>query len=125
MKLNFGKEGIEILNPGGVLLAIGAGLAQFFQTKHMIGIMKAKKEKESKDRKEERGKRKEGEFSNNNPDVNKGDMNEMAEIMNKQMLYFFPFLTVFIGLTFPAGLALYWITSTLLMIGQQWMLDRK
>ena len=44
----------------------------------------------------------------------------MAAAMNKQMLYFMPLITVFFGLTFPAGLTLYWIFSTLFMVGQQY-----
>ena len=52
-------------------------------------------------------------------------MPDMTEMMSKQMLYFFPLLTIYIGLSFPAGLALYWTVSTLLLIGQQWILDRK
>lgn len=41
------------------------------------------------------------------------DENMMA-LMNKQMLYFMPFFTFLISLSFPAGLALYWFLSTLL-----------
>jgi len=44
---------------------------------------------------------------------------DFAAIMNKQMLYLGPGLTLFIGATFPAALALYWLFSTLFMIFQQ------
>lgn len=44
---------------------------------------------------------------------------DFATIMNKQMLYLGPGLTFFIGATFPAALALYWLFSTLFMIFQQ------
>ncbi|MFZ2299804.1 MAG: YidC/Oxa1 family membrane protein insertase [Candidatus Moraniibacteriota bacterium] len=44
---------------------------------------------------------------------------DFAAIMNKQMLYLGPGLTFFIGVTFPAALALYWFFSTLFMIFQQ------
>lgn len=44
---------------------------------------------------------------------------DFAAIMNKQMLYLGPGLTFFIGATFPAALALYWLFSTLFMIFQQ------
>jgi len=46
------------------------------------------------------------------------DENMMA-IMNKQMLYFMPALTVFIGVTLPGGLTLYWFITTLLTALQQ------
>jgi membrane protein insertase Oxa1/YidC/SpoIIIJ len=39
--------------------------------------------------------------------------------MNKQMLYLGPAITFFVGVTFPAALALYWLFSTLFMIFQQ------
>lgn len=44
---------------------------------------------------------------------------DFATIMNKQMLYLGPGLTFFIGATFPAALALYWLFSTLFMLFQQ------
>lgn len=44
---------------------------------------------------------------------------DFAAIMNKQMLYLGPGLTLFIGVTFPAALSLYWLFSTLFMIFQQ------
>ena len=44
----------------------------------------------------------------------------MASAMNKQMVYFMPLITIFFGLTFPAGLTLYWMFSTLFMVGQQY-----
>lgn len=43
----------------------------------------------------------------------------MMAMMNKQMLYFMPVLTVIIGLNLPAGLTLYWFFGTLLMVLQQ------
>lgn len=52
-------------------------------------------------------------------------MPDMAEALNKQMLYFFPLMTVYIGVILPAGLALYWVISTALLIGQQYILDRE
>ena len=44
---------------------------------------------------------------------------DMARMMNTQMLYFMPLFTVFLGITFPAGLALYWIVYTLFTVFQQ------
>lgn len=43
----------------------------------------------------------------------------MMGMMNKQMLYFMPFLTLIIGLQFPGGLTLYWFLSTLITALQQ------
>lgn len=75
-------------------LAVLAGLAQFWQAKMMITSKPPIKTPGSKD---------EG----------------MAAIMNKQMLYFMPAITIFIGLSLPGGLTLYWFFFTLLTVFQQ------
>lgn len=51
------------------------------------------------------------------------DSQEMAEAMQKQMIFVMPFMTAFFALRFPAGLGLYWIVTTLFSIGQQWVLS--
>jgi len=56
---------------------------------------------------------------------NTATTDRMAAVMNKQMIYLFPLLTVFIGLRFEAGLALYWIVTTLFAIGQQYYIMKK
>jgi len=43
----------------------------------------------------------------------------MMTAMNKQMKFMMPFLTVFIGLTLPSGLMLYWLVSSLFTIFEQ------
>ena len=48
----------------------------------------------------------------------------MAQAMSKQMLYFLPVLTVVISWTLPAGLALYWVVTTLFTIVQQYVIMR-
>jgi YidC/Oxa1 family membrane protein insertase len=82
------------------VLAILAGAAQFWQAKMMITKKPAIKSPESKDE-------------------------NMAAMMNKQMLYMMPVLTVFIGVTLPGGLTLYWFITTLLMALQQLYMFRK
>jgi len=50
----------------------------------------------------------------------------MTAIMNKQMLYVMPAMTVFIGWRLPAGLTLYWLVTTALTALQQlWMFRKK
>ena len=75
------------------MIILLAALAQFYQSKMLM-------------------KKKKGAS-------NKNQGGEMAEMMQKQMLYLGPFLTLFIGFKFPAGLALYWLVSTAFMIVQQ------
>ena len=44
---------------------------------------------------------------------------------NRQLMYLFPALTFVFALTLPAALPLYWATSTLFMVGQQyWIMKR-
>ena len=77
-----------------IYLAILAGLAQFWQAKMLSTKKPAVKTPGSKDE-------------------------SMTAIMNKQMLYFMPALTVFIGISLPGGLTLYWFIITLLTALQQ------
>lgn len=54
----------------------------------------------------------------NNKNQESGLSKEMASL-NSQMLYFFPILIIIIGWNLPAGLMLYWITTTVLSIAEQ------
>jgi YidC/Oxa1 family membrane protein insertase len=55
-----------------------------------------------------------------------GDQMEMTNrIMMNYMMYFLPVITFFFGYRFPAGLSLYWITTTLFGIAQQYYILRK
>ncbi|TAN33561.1 membrane protein insertase YidC [Patescibacteria group bacterium] len=85
-----------------VILAVLAGAAQFWQAKTM-----------NKGKKPPAG-------------AGVGSKDEaMMSMMNKQMLYFMPLMTVLIGMSLPAGLTLYWFFSTLLMALQQVYLFKK
>jgi len=55
----------------------------------------------------------------------KASQADFAQMMSKQMLYLGPLLTLFIGIKFPAGLALYWLVSTAFMIAQQYYIERQ
>jgi len=77
-----------------ITLAVLAGLAQFWQSKMLTSKRPALKTTDSKDE-------------------------DMASIMNKQMTYFMPLITIIIGISFPGGLALYWLVTTLLSGLQQ------
>ncbi|MFW0838160.1 MAG: YidC/Oxa1 family membrane protein insertase [Candidatus Komeilibacteria bacterium] len=90
---------INLAEPN-IVLAILAGLGQYFQSKMII---KTQPEK-------------------NNKASGKADL---AGAMSKQMLYFMPIFTVFIGMSLPSGLALYWLVSILLTILQQYLVLRK
>jgi YidC/Oxa1 family membrane protein insertase len=51
-----------------------------------------------------------------------GAMGQMGQTM-KMMGYFFPIMIVWMGRSFPAGLALYWFFGTLVQIGQTRILN--
>jgi YidC/Oxa1 family membrane protein insertase len=85
-----------------LLLIFLAAASQYFQTKMLMGKQAA---------------------TNNND--NKSKEGDIAQIMSQQMLYLGPLLTLFIGVRFPAGLALYWLVSTVFMIAQQVYLEKK
>ena len=49
----------------------------------------------------------------------------MSAIMNKQMMYLMPIMTIVIGFRLPGGLTLYWLVMSLLTVLQQWYVMRK
>ncbi|MDP1884769.1 MAG: YidC/Oxa1 family membrane protein insertase [Candidatus Moranbacteria bacterium] len=83
-----------------ILLVILAAGAQFIQTKMMMAKQPIK------------------------PAAAQGEP-DFSEMMTKQMLFLGPLLTLFIGIKFPAGLALYWLVSTVFMILQQRYMEKK
>ncbi|MDO8264760.1 MAG: YidC/Oxa1 family membrane protein insertase [Candidatus Parcubacteria bacterium] len=78
-----------------LILAVIVGVAQYFQTKMASPAKSAPKQ------------------------------SDMAAAMQKQMLYFLPAFSVLILLNIPAAVALYWLTSTLFTIGQQYIIFNK
>ena len=86
--------GVLDLSKNHILLAVFAGIAQFFQTKMFITARPTVKSQGAKDE-------------------------DMMVIMNKQMMYMMPILTIFMGSQLPGGLTLYWFVTTLLMLIQQ------
>lgn len=97
-QLNAVSFGLINMAKANWILAVFAGAAQFWQAKDMI--------RQQPPKGSGAGAKDEG----------------MAAMMNKQMLYFMPALTVFIGLSLPAGLTWYWLLSTLLTVAQQKLL---
>ena len=45
---------------------------------------------------------------------------DMATIMQQQMMFMFPLMTILIGFSFPSGLVLYWFVFSLFQMGQQY-----
>lgn len=99
---------VDLANPNYVL-AILAAAVQYWQTKQ---IMDQTPKAASNPPKEVEGK--------------EGAKDEsMAAMMNKQMLYVMPIVTIVIGFGLPGGLILYWLTMSLLTVAQQWYMFKK
>ena len=88
--------------PGIFLLA--AAVTQFLSSKAMMPGAKATEAKAKK---------------------TKGAEDDMAAMMQKQMLYLMPIMTLFIGFRFPSGLVLYWLTFSLFILVQQFFMKKK
>jgi YidC/Oxa1 family membrane protein insertase len=91
---------VDLAKNHNIYLAVAAGLAQFYQGK----LMQTKRP---------------------SPKVDGSKDEDMAAIMNKQMMVFMPFLTAMISYQFSAGLALYWFISTCLLVFQQLFIFKK
>ena len=87
---------IDLSKPN-VALAILSGILQFFQTKMLMPKL-------------------------TDEQLKKGGM---AVIMQKQMLYFFPIITVIILFNLPSALGLYWTASGIFSIVQQYFILKK
>lgn len=98
--INAVSLGFLDLSKPNLILAVLAGAAQFWQAKMMPRPSVPPKEPGAKD---------EG----------------MASMMNKQMLYFMPAITILIGASLPGGLTFYWFLTTLLTVGQQYLYFKK
>jgi YidC/Oxa1 family membrane protein insertase len=80
-------------------LAILAGLVQYFQTKTMFPKTNIKPS-------------------------NKNQGPDFSQMMQKQMMYFFPVFTIIILINLPSALGLYWVASGLFTIAQQYLILR-
>jgi YidC/Oxa1 family membrane protein insertase len=85
------------LSKPNIFFAIIAGLVQYFQTKMLL--------------------------PQNSPATSGGSKEpDVSQMMQKQMVYFFPIFTAVILINLPSALGLYWIASGLFSIGQQYII---
>ena len=87
---------IDLSGPN-IIFAILAGIVQFFQTKMLM------------------------------PQTPKGQgkNSDMSAMIQKQMLYIFPVLTVVILFNLPSALGLYWTVSGIFSVAQQYFIFKK
>jgi YidC/Oxa1 family membrane protein insertase len=93
----FNFSGIPFPIPGPFILL--AGILQFLSAKMMAPVVK----------KEEQIAKK-----------TKGEVDDMAVAMQSSMIYTFPLMTIFFGVKFPSGLALYWLLFSIFQMYQQY-----
>lgn len=90
--------GIINLGRPSLVLAVLAGLSQFFQAKMSTSRFIFNKGEQ------------------------RGVMAQFSKMIQKQNLYFFPIFTILILLKLPSALALYWIVTGLFSISQQYLI---
>lgn len=97
------KEGINVGLLLPIILLLGSGVLQFFSAKLMMPNPKADMAivKETKDKED-----------------------DMMATMRTQSMYMMPAMTIFIGWNFSLGMLLYWFTTSVLMIGQQVLVNK-
>ncbi len=114
-KQGINKETLHVISYYGVFLALMASVLQFIQTRMTIRkTIEQKAEEKAKEAVEKKNEKKKEDSPF-----------DMTEAMNTQMLYFFPLLTFYIGVNFQSGLSLYWTVSTLLLVLQQYILNKE
>jgi YidC/Oxa1 family membrane protein insertase len=86
------------------LFLISAVLFQFISSKMMMPVVKS----ESKLAKQTKEK-----------------SDDFSTIMQEQMLYTFPLMTLLIGIRFPSGLVLYWLTFSVFLMWEQYRRQRR
>jgi YidC/Oxa1 family membrane protein insertase len=95
-----GLFGLVNLANTSAVIAILAGLAQFWQGHMLLRRRPVVKNSATKDE-------------------------DFSAMVNQQMTYIMPVVTTYIAWQFPAGVSLYWFVSTLLLALQQWYIFHK
>lgn len=105
--------GLDLSIPNIWVLPVIVGVAQFFAMR--LAIPPTKKDTPTKK-------------STKKSKPAEPDMAEQMQQMQKMMIWIFPFMIAFFTATFPAGVGIYWLTSTVFGIAQQkfvnWQIDQ-
>jgi len=94
---------LELMDPNLYVLPLIVGALQFFQMK--LATFKNKGQAADKSEKK--------------------DLGSEMEIANKSMVYILPVMIAVFTASLPAGVGLYWATSTLFAVGQQFVANKK
>lgn len=93
--------GINLATPEPWILPILAGILLYIQLRQTQGLTGGGKK------------------------AQKGQQEDISQMMSKQMTIFMPLMTVFVARSLPAALGIYWVVTTLFGIVQQWWLFRQ
>lgn len=99
--INYIFLGVVDISQNNIVIAIIAAAAQFYQSKMVLDQQKSSRSQQ------------------------KGATEDMSSAITKQMTYVMPVVTLVIASTFNAGLALYWATTTLFSVAQQWYVFKR
>lgn len=101
--------GVVDLSTPNLPLALVTGLAALVQSKIMLSFQGPQKPLH-KQLAQKKGKL---------------DTGDIGKVMGRQMAYIMPGVTVLIAATLPAGIAIYWLTTTIFGVGEFWFIRRK
>jgi YidC/Oxa1 family membrane protein insertase len=90
-----------------LILALVVGVVQYATTRLTMILQNPDKVKSKKKEKKS----------------NEPDMQAMQENMQKSMIFMFPLMTIFVSISAPAALGIYWITQSIMLIAQYFILD--
>mgnify|MGYP001259549829 CR=1 FL=1 len=102
---------LNVADARNIILALIVGISQYYQIKLIMKRNQPAKPKDTKKSKNKKSKQPE------EPDF--------ATTLNKQMLFLMPILVTIFAYSFPAAMSLYWITTTLFTIGQEFILIKQ
>jgi YidC/Oxa1 family membrane protein insertase len=92
-----------------LVLALVVGIVQFITTKLTTVLQNPESVYNNKKKRKK--------------DKDEPNMEEMQESMQKSMMFMFPLMTIFISISAPAALGVYWITQSIMLIVQYFILD--
>jgi YidC/Oxa1 family membrane protein insertase len=105
LSTEFGRFSVQAIPY--LVLALVVGVVQFITTK-LTTVLQNPNQPQPKKKKNNTGE---------------PDMQAMQDSMQKSMMYMFPIMTIFVSISAPAALGVYWIIQSIMLIVQYFILD--
>jgi YidC/Oxa1 family membrane protein insertase len=99
---------LSVADSKNIILALLVGISQYYQIKLLMKRTQPKKVEDKKKKKSD-----------------KPEEPDFATILNKQMLFLMPILVTVFAYSLPASMSLYWITTTVFTIVQEFFLIKQ